>query len=126
MVGCRSKRFLKIAYDCVQLPVLPYWHPLSELYLKECHEKGHGGLDSMVKQSRAKVWILHTRKKARKVLDHCFTCMYLAKQCGEQDGTIAAILFHSGGSVWANQFCGSEQQAEDRKGVGSCLCLHPS
>ena len=35
VVGGRSKKFLKIAYDCTQLPVLPYWHPLLELYILE-------------------------------------------------------------------------------------------
>ena len=53
VVGGRSKNFFKVAYDCAQLPVLPPWHRLSELYLKEGHEKGHGGLDSTVKRSRA-------------------------------------------------------------------------
>jgi hypothetical protein len=84
VVGGWSRKFWKIVYDCLQLPVLPFGHPLLELYLRESHEKGHGGLDSMVKRSRAKVWILQARRKARKVLWDCFTCKYLAKRCGEQ------------------------------------------
>jgi hypothetical protein len=57
-VGGRSKRHLKVAYDQENLPVLPRTHKLARLHMVESHVVDHGGQDSMVMRSRAKVWIV--------------------------------------------------------------------
>jgi hypothetical protein len=85
LVVCgRSKRYRKVAYDQEYLLVLSETHPLSRLYLVDSHARDHGGADSMVMRSRSNVWIMAARRLAKQVRDHCFTCRYLAKKCGEQ------------------------------------------
>jgi hypothetical protein len=84
VVGGHSKRYMKVAYDQEYLPVLAEAHPLSRLYLEDSHARDHGGADSMVMRSRNSVWIMAARRLAKRVRDHCFTCKYLAKKCGEQ------------------------------------------
>ena len=58
VVGGRSEKHLKGVYGEGRLPVLPGSHPLSRLYLREAHEKDHGGANNMIMRSRAKVWIV--------------------------------------------------------------------
>ncbi len=41
-----------------------------------------------------------------------------------QDGASTAHRLSGGGSVWANQLCGSKQLEQGGEGLGSCLCLH--
>jgi hypothetical protein len=83
ILGGRSRKHLKVAYNIQELPVLPYGHPLSKLYLQEGHPKDHGGWDSMVIRSPAKVWIWKASTTAKMISDHCLTCKYLAKGCGK-------------------------------------------
>jgi hypothetical protein len=42
VVGGRSKRYMKVAYDQEYLPVLSETHPLSRLYLVDSHARDHG------------------------------------------------------------------------------------
>jgi hypothetical protein len=46
MLGGRQKKYLRVAYDESELPVLPSWHPLSRLYLEEAHRTDHAGVDA--------------------------------------------------------------------------------
>ncbi|MFO0003910.1 MAG: hypothetical protein ACK559_22545, partial [bacterium] len=46
-VGGRQQKHLKVAYDQVELPVLPPDHELARLYLQEAHERDHAGVDAM-------------------------------------------------------------------------------
>ena len=41
-----------------------------------------------------------------------------------QDGASTAHRLNGGGSVWANQLCGSKQLEQDWEGLGSRLRLH--
>jgi hypothetical protein len=84
VVGGRSKKYMMVAYDQKYLPVLPEAHPLYRLYLLDSHARNHGEADSMVMRSRNQVWIMAARRLAKWIRDHCFTCKYLAKKCGEQ------------------------------------------
>jgi len=84
VVGGRSLKHLKGVYGEGRLPVLPGCHPLSRMYVREAHEKDHGGVSGMVLRSRAKVWVVQAGKVAKAIKEHCFRCRYLAKRCGEQ------------------------------------------
>jgi hypothetical protein len=84
VVGSRSKKYMRVAHDQEYLPVLPETHPLSRLYLLDSHARDHWGVDSMVMRSRNQVWIMAARRLAKQIRDHCSTCKYMAKKCGEQ------------------------------------------
>jgi hypothetical protein len=62
VVGCRSKKYMKVAYDqdYFQKP-----HPRSRLYLIYSHARDHGGADSMVMRSRGSVSIMVARRMAK-------------------------------------------------------------
>jgi hypothetical protein len=83
-VGGRQQKHLKVAYDQVELPVLPPDHELARLYLQEAHERDHAGVDAMIMRSRSQVWITRVRPKAQAIKKACFTCRRRAKELGSQ------------------------------------------
>jgi hypothetical protein len=84
IVGGRMKKHLRIAYDQIQLPVLPTWHTLARLYLEEAHCIDHAGLDAMVMRSKSRVWVIAARRLAKVIRNNCFFCKRLFKVTGEQ------------------------------------------
>jgi hypothetical protein len=84
IVGGRMKKHLRIAYDQIQLPVLPTWHTLARLYLEEAHCIDHAGLDAMVMRSKSHVWVIAARRLAKVIRNNCFFCKRLFKVTGEQ------------------------------------------
>jgi hypothetical protein len=83
-LGGRQKNYLRVAYDRVDLPILPAHHLLSRLYLEEAHRIDHAGVDAMVMRSRSQVWITQVRPKAKTVKNACFACKRWARRLGEQ------------------------------------------
>jgi hypothetical protein len=67
VVGVRSKKYMKVAYGQEYLPILLEAHPLSRLYLLDSHARDHGGVDSMVMQSRGQVWIMVAWRLAQRM-----------------------------------------------------------
>ncbi len=53
LVGGRERNRFRVGYDSAGVPVLPYGHPLSKLYLLSCHGAGHCGVNATVLRSRA-------------------------------------------------------------------------
>ena len=56
------------------IPVLPCKNQLSRLYMTEAHNVDHGGINTTVMRSRAKVWIIQGAKLAKKVVNQCYRC----------------------------------------------------
>ncbi len=75
VVSSRSQKNPPVAYDRECLPGLVH------LYMWERNNKYHGGQESMVIRTRAKVLIITARRMAKKIKRHCLKCKYLAKQC---------------------------------------------
>ena len=63
-----------IGYDKTSLPILKMTNRLAELYMKESHDKDHGGVDRTLQRSRNHVWIIQGRRLASKVVANCFFC----------------------------------------------------
>ena len=80
----RLGKLLKIGYDTEELTILDPSHPYTELVLKECHEKEHGGDDRAVWRSRDKFWIPQARKIVKKIRSRCYRCKLLAKRSAGQ------------------------------------------
>jgi hypothetical protein len=83
-LGGRQKKYLQVAYDRGDLPILPSRHPLSRLYLEEAHRADHAGVDVMVMRSRSHVWITRVRQRACAVKRACFACKRRAKKLGSR------------------------------------------
>ena len=66
-----------MGYDSPGVPVLPYGHPLSKVYLLSCHGTSHCGVNATVLRSRARVWILSGVQLTRTIVKNCVTCRYL-------------------------------------------------
>jgi hypothetical protein len=58
VVSGQSKKYMRVVYDQEYLPILLEAHPLSRLYLLDCHARDHRGADSMVMRSQNQVWIM--------------------------------------------------------------------
>ncbi len=83
-LGGRQKKYLRVAYDRGDLPILPSRHPLSRLYLEEAHRTDHAGVDAMIMRSRPHVWITRVRQRACAVKRACFICRRQTKKLREQ------------------------------------------
>ncbi len=106
-VGGRQQKHLKVAYDQVELPVLPPDHELARLYLQEAHERDHAGVDAMIMRSRSQVWITRVRPKAQAIKKACFTCRRRAKELGSQRGVNARLRYkynHRGRNQYTRRF----------------------
>ena len=74
LVGGRARVRYRIGYDKDGIPVLPCKNQLSRLYMTEAHNVDHGGINTTVMRSRAKVWIIQGAKLAKKVVNQCYRC----------------------------------------------------
>ena len=55
--------------------ILPKQHHVTELLIREYHEKcGHSGLEYVLSQLRQRFWIIKARSSILRVLDSCFSC----------------------------------------------------
>ncbi len=132
-LGGRQKKYLRVAYDRGDLPVLPSRHPLSRLYLEEAHRADHAGVDAMIMRSRSHVWITRVRQRACAVKRACFICKEAGQEVGgaedgapprSPDGANAPLLVHGGGPVRAHPHQQLGEQAFHWEGVGGHLCVH--
>jgi hypothetical protein len=90
IMGGRMKKHLRIAYNQVQLPVLPTWYTLARIYLEEAHCKDHEGLDPMVMRSKSHVWVIRARRLGKVIKNNCFFCKRLFKASGGQNHSTPA------------------------------------
>ena len=61
--------------DRVKHPViLPKWHHIVELIIREIHEKGHVGKEHLLATLREEYWIVRGRHAVRRVLSRCIVC----------------------------------------------------
>ena len=71
---------MRIGFDKTSLPILMYNSELSGLYMREAHEIDHGGVDRTLQRSRVKVWIVHGRRLAKKIVQKCTECRHRNKK----------------------------------------------
>jgi hypothetical protein len=108
-LGGRQKKYLRVAYDKGDLPVLPSRHPLSRLYLEEAHRTDHAGVDAMIMRNWSHV--SHTGAPESVRCEESLLHLQEAGQevggaedgapPGSQDGANAPLLVHGGGPVRA-------------------------
>ena len=80
LVGGRARVRYRIGYNMDGIPVLPCKNQLSRLYMTEAHNVDHGGVNTTVMRSRAKVWIIQGAKLAKKVVNQCYRCRLSKKK----------------------------------------------
>jgi hypothetical protein len=83
-VGSRAKNQIAGVYGRGELSVLQRVHPLTALYMRNVHEKGHKGVVSTLHRSRKSVWIIHGRPLAESIRMSCTECRLKEKKCMEQ------------------------------------------
>ncbi len=84
VVGSRGKNQIEGVYGQTELPVLSREHPLSRIYMRAAHDKGHEGTVSTLHRSRRKVWIIGGGLLAETVKASSTECRLKEKRCMEQ------------------------------------------
>ncbi|XP_063841247.1 uncharacterized protein LOC135101332 [Scylla paramamosain] len=79
-VGSRIAAWLKNNYNNEAFILLPTKHRLTEVCIKDIHDKDHGGIESTLCKLQAKFWIPQARKLIKSVKSRCVTCRRLEKQ----------------------------------------------
>ena len=64
--------------------LIPRNHALAKLIIREAHDSGHVGTESVLAKIRRKFWILRARPTIRKVLNQCFDCRLRLKKPNTQ------------------------------------------
>ncbi|XP_063843679.1 uncharacterized protein LOC135090655 [Scylla paramamosain] len=102
-VGSRIAAWLKNNYNNEAFILLPTKHRLTEVCIKDIHDKDHGGIESTLCKLQAKFWIPQARKLIKSVKSRCVTCRRLEKQViGQSMGPVpeerlkpSPLFYHS-------------------------------
>ena len=74
IVGVRMARFNPLSYGGKSQMLLPTTNKLTNLLMKEAHEKGHLGKDATLAKFRESYWTPHGDKVAKSIKNKCQTC----------------------------------------------------
>ena len=78
-------RHAPIETDAKYPIILPKRHHVTELIIREYHEKcGHSGLEYVLSLLRQRFWIIKARSNIRRLLDSCFNCRRRQAPVGSQ------------------------------------------
>ncbi|XP_043198573.1 uncharacterized protein LOC122368576 isoform X1 [Amphibalanus amphitrite] len=80
MVGARAEEWLEISYNRQQLPLLPFQHRLSRLYVEYTHQQGHLGTSATTAKVRERFWIISLQRISKAVRYGCVICRKLDKK----------------------------------------------
>ena len=68
---------VELPYSARYPALLPKYHPLTVLIIRECHERViHNGVKETLAETRSKYWIIHGRQVVRQVLLKCVVCQW--------------------------------------------------
>ncbi|KAK4316834.1 hypothetical protein Pmani_012035 [Petrolisthes manimaculis] len=73
-VGSRIATWMKSNYNNEAFILLPTTHKLTDLCIKDVHDRDHGGVDSTLCKLQAKFWIPQARKLIKATKSRCVTC----------------------------------------------------
>ena len=80
VVSARVEEWMEISYNRQQLPLLPFQHRLSLLYVEYVHEQGHLGVSSTTSKVRERFWIVNLQRLSKTVRYRCVICRKLDKK----------------------------------------------
>ncbi|KAK4322627.1 hypothetical protein Pmani_006604 [Petrolisthes manimaculis] len=79
-VGSRIATWMKNNYNNEAFILLPTTHKLTDLCIKDVHDRDHGGVESTLCKLQAKFWIPQARKLIKATKSRCVTCRKLEKK----------------------------------------------
>ena len=79
-VGSRIASWMTNNYNNEAFILLPTKHRLTDLCVKDGHDRDHGGVESTMCKLQAKFWIPQARKLIRSIKSRCVICRKLEKK----------------------------------------------
>ena len=83
VVGARVNELLEMSYDRQELPLLPFKHRMSLLYVEYVHSQGHLGASATACKVRGRSWTINLQRLAKTVRYKCVVCRKLDKRTGQ-------------------------------------------
>ena len=84
VVGSRVEAWLQSCYNNDKPILLPKDHPLSYLYAKHVHDRGHLGVSTVVSKIRERYWIINLYNIVKSIRYNCVTCKRLDQKIESQ------------------------------------------
>ena len=85
VVGARMNEWVEMSYNRRELPLLPYKHRISLLYVEYVHSQGHLGASATACKVRERFWISNLQRLTKTMRHNCVICKKLDKKTDGQE-----------------------------------------